>query len=259
MTSNLRSVLERLSRGEISPEAAALEVNLHSYREVGRMAKIDPCRSERIGVPEAILAEGKSPQDLAEIALSFLEASGTVLITRVSDEQLAALRKAPFPHGAKLVWEERARAMVVSLEGRKRSSGGKVGILSAGTADLPVAEEARVTAEFMGCETVSEYDVGVAGIHRLFPSLERMMDRDALVVAAGREGTLPAVVAGLVEVPVVGLPVSTGYGAGGGGEAALLSMLQSCSVMVVVNIDAGFVAGAFAAKIAKMAAKCRNM
>lgn len=259
MTSNLKSVLERLSRGEISPEAAALEVNLHSYREVGRMAKLDPCRSDRIGIPEAILAEGKSPPDLAEIALSFLEASGAVLITRVSDEQLAALRKAPFPYGAELVWEERARAMVVAMEGRKRSSGGKVGILSAGTADLPVAEEARVTAEFMGCETVSEHDVGVAGIHRLFPSLERMMDRDALVVAAGREGTLPAVVAGLVDVPVVGLPVSTGYGAGGGGEAALLSMLQSCSVMVVVNIDAGFVAGAFAAKIANRAANRSNI
>ncbi|UEC43966.1 MAG: Circadian phase modifier [Methanothrix sp.] len=259
MTSNLKAILERLSRGEISPEAAALEVNLHSYREVGRMAKIDPCRIDRIGVPEAILAEGKSPQDLAEIALSFFAASGAVLITRVSRDHLQALREAPFPDGARLVWEERAKAVVVTKEGWKRSSGGKVGILSAGTADLPVAEEARVTAEFMGCETISEYDVGVAGIHRLFPSLERMANVDALVVAAGREGTLPAVVAGLAEAPVVGLPVSTGYGAGGGGEAALLSMLQSCSVMVVVNIDAGFVAGAFAAKIASRAANRRNI
>ncbi|MDF0591813.1 nickel pincer cofactor biosynthesis protein LarB [Candidatus Methanocrinis natronophilus] len=259
MTSNLKAILERLSRGEISPEAAALEVNLHSYREVGRMAKIDPCRIDRIGIPEAILAEGKSPEDLTEIALSFFAASGAVLITRVSRDHLKALREAPFPDGADLVWEGRAKAVVVTKEGRERSSGGVVGILSAGTADLPVAEEARVTAEFMGCETISEYDVGVAGIHRLFPSLERMADVDSLVVAAGREGTLPAVVAGLVEAPVVGLPVSTGYGAGGGGEAALLSMLQSCSVMVVVNIDAGFVAGAFAAKIASRAANRRNI
>ena len=106
----------------------------------------------------------------------------------------------------------------------------------------------------MDCTVVSEYDVGVAGIHRLFPCLEKMSDVDAFVVAAGREGTLPAVVAGLVDAPVIGLPVSTGYGLGGNGLAALYSMLQSCSVLTVVNVDAGFVAGAFAAKIAKQKA-----
>jgi NCAIR mutase (PurE)-related protein len=131
---------------------------------------------------------------------------------------------------------------------------GKVGILAAGTADMPAAEEARVVAEEMGCTVLFEYDVGVAGIHRLFPCLERMADVDAFVVAAGREGTLPAVVAGLVEAPVIGLPVSTGYGLGGSGRAALYSMLQSCSVLTVVNIDAGFVAGAYAAKIARQKA-----
>jgi len=255
VTSNLKDILERFARGEISLDTAAREVNLHSYREVGKMAKLDPSRIDRIGIPEAILAEGKSPSDLVEIAHSFLEASDAVLITRISSEQLAALRAVPLPQGAEIRWEERAKAAVVSRGLPPKFSGRKVGILSAGTADIPVAEEARVTAELMGCETVAEYDVGVAGIHRLFPSLERMRDADALVVAAGREGTLPAVVAGLVEAPVIGLPVSTGYGAGGRGEAALLSMLQSCSVMVVVNIDAGFVAGAFAAKIASRAAK----
>jgi NCAIR mutase (PurE)-related protein len=254
VTSNLKEILERFARGEISLDAAARQVNLLSYREVGKMAKLDPGRADRIGIPEAILAEGKSASDLVEIALSFLETSRAVLITRVSPEQLAALREIPLPEGACLRWEERAKAAVIAREPLKKFSGGKVGILTAGTADIPVAEEARVTAEIMGCETVAEYDVGVAGIHRLFPSLEKMMDADALVVAAGREGTLPAVVAGLMEAPVVGLPVSTGYGAGGRGEAALLSMLQSCSVMVVVNIDAGFVAGAFAARIANRSA-----
>jgi len=107
----------------------------------------------------------------------------------------------------------------------------------------------------MGCEVLAEYDVGVAGIHRLFPCLERMLEVDAFVVAAGREGTLPAVVAGLVDAPVIGLPVSTGYGLGGNGLAALYSMLQSCSVITVVNVDAGFVAGAFAAKIAMQKAR----
>jgi hypothetical protein len=259
LTRNQRAVLERFARGEISLDEAAREVNLLSYREVGEMAKLDPRRVDRIGVPEAILAEGKGPSDLVAIALSFLEASRAVLITRVSPDQLAALREAPLPAGAELREEARAKAAVISKGWPPEPSGGKVGILSAGTADIPVAEEARVTAEMMGCKTEVEYDVGVAGIHRLFPSLEKMRDMDALVVAAGREGTLPAVVAGLMEAPVVGLPVSTGYGAGGGGEAALLSMLQSCSVMVVVNIDAGFVAGAFAAKIANQVANRINM
>lgn len=259
LTSNLRDVLERFARGEISLDEAAREANLLSYREVGEMAKLDPRRVDRIGVPEAILAEGKSPSDLVDIVLSFLVASKAVLVTRVSPDQLAALREAPLPPGAELREEARAKAAVISRGWPPEPSGGKVGVLSAGTADIPVAEEARVTAELLGCDTAVEYDVGVAGIHRLFPSLEKMLDRDALVVAAGREGTLPAVVAGLTEAPVVGLPVSTGYGAGGGGEAALLSMLQSCSVMVVVNIDAGFVAGAFAAKIANQAANRRNM
>jgi len=257
--SNFKEVLERFARGEISIDAAAREVNLFSYREVGKIAKLDPGRIDRIGVPEAILAEGKSPSDLVEIVLSFLEASKDVLITRVSSEQLVSLEEISLPEGASLRWEERAKAVIVSRGIPPKLSGGKVGILSAGTADIPVAEEARLTAEIMGCETVSEYDVGVAGIHRLFPSLETMMDADALVVAAGREGTLPAVVAGLTDVPVVGLPVSTGYGVGGKGEAALLSMLQSCSVMVVVNIDAGFVAGAFAARIANRAVLARNI
>jgi NCAIR mutase (PurE)-related protein len=259
LTLNLKEILERFARGEISLDSAVRQVNLISYREVGKMAKLDPGRIDRIGIPEAILAEGKSPSDRVEIALSFLEASKAVLITRVSSEQLADLMEIPLPEGTSLRWEERAKAVVITKEPHQKFSGGKVGILSAGTADIPFAEEARVTAEMMGCETVSEYDLGVAGIHRLFPSLEKMMDADALVVAAGREGTLPAVVAGLMEAPVVGLPVSTGYGAGGKGEAALLSMLQSCSVMVVVNIDAGFVAGAFAARIANRAAKGRNM
>ena len=123
-----------------------------------------------------------------------------------------------------------------------------------------MAEEAKEIAVEMGCAVTTLYDVGVAGIHRLFPELSKLMSGgvDAIVVAAGREGTLPAIVAGLVDVPVIGVPVSTGYGAGGKGEAALLSMLQSCSVLSVVNIDAGFVAGAFAARIANLAAKNRN-
>lgn len=252
--SGLRDILERFSRGEIDLEDALSRIRLLSYREVGSIAKIDHMREDRIDVPEAILAEGKRPDDLARIALEHLESTGKVIVTRVTEAHLSALRSIDLPENAELVWYENAKAVLLKA-GQIERTGGKVGILSAGTADIPVAEEARVTAEAMGCEVLTEYDVGVAGIHRLFPAMERMAGVDTMVVAAGREGTLPAVVAGLTDAPVIGLPVSTGYGAGGNGIAALLSMLQSCSVLVVVNIDAGFVAGAFAAKIANRIAR----
>ena len=253
MQESLRELLESFRKGEISLDETLSRVKLLSYRTVGEMAKLDVSRSDRIGIPEAILAEGKDKGDLAVISMAHLQATGSVIVTRVSPEQLLALRAEKLPEGAAFEHNPRARTVVIRL-GERKARAGKVGILAAGTADIPVAEEARVVAEEMGCEVLSEYDVGVAGIHRLFPCLERMLDVDAFVVAAGREGTLPAVVAGLVDAPVIGLPVSTGYGLGGGGLASLYSMLQSCSVLTVVNIDAGFVAGAYAAKIAKQKA-----
>ncbi len=255
MRSQLRDTLERLRRGEIEIDEAISRLRLISYREIGSIAKIDQMREERIGVPEAILAEGKRPEDLVRIALAHLEETGNVIITRVGEDHLNALKSIALPDNAEMLRYENARVVVLRA-GSREPSGGRVGILAAGTADIPVAEEARIIAEAMGCVVITEYDVGVAGIHRLFPALERMADVDVIIVAAGREGTLPAVVAGLTDAPVIGLPVSTGYGIGGDGIAALLSMLQSCSVLAVVNIDAGFVAGAFAAKIAnKIASK----
>jgi NCAIR mutase (PurE)-related protein len=245
----MRDLLERYAKGEISLDEALGQIKLLSCRTLGDMAKLDIGRADRIGVPEGILAEGKDKNDLAEIALAHLEETGSVIITRISPEQLRILKKKELPHGAVFEYNLRARTAVLRASERKQGSG-KVGILAAGTADIPVAEEAKVVAYEMGCKVVSEYDVGVAGIHRLFPCLEKMMNVDAIVVAAGREGTLPAVVAGIMEAPVIGLPVSTGYGIGGNGVAALMSMLQSCSVLTVVNIDAGFIAGAYAAKIA---------
>ena len=136
--------------------------------------------------------------------------------------------------------------------GTREEQGDVVGIITAGTSDIRVAEEARIIAEEMGCEVRTAYDVGAAGIHRLFPALKSVLAASVFIVCAGREGTLPAVVAGLVDKPVIGVPVSVGYGYMGEGKAALASMLQSCSVIAVVNIDAGFTAGAFAARIANM-------
>ncbi|VVB71641.1 N5-carboxyaminoimidazole ribonucleotide mutase [uncultured archaeon] len=247
---SLRDLLECFGRGEISLEEAIRRIRGVSVRSVGDVAKLDVCRARRIGIPEAILAEGKDKADLLAISLAHLEAVGSVIITRVSPDQLDVLKSANLPASAVFEHNPRARTVVIRL-GERKSCRGVVGILAAGTADIPAAEEARVVAEEMGCSVISEYDVGVAGIHRLFPCLEKMLDADAFVVVAGREGTLPTVVAGLVDAPVIGLPVSSGYGMGGGGLAALYSMLQSCSVLTVVNVDAGFVAGAFAAKIAQ--------
>lgn len=249
MESN-REILERYGRGELSLDEALKQIRIRDYRTVGEVAKLDICRTNRIGIPEAILAEGKDKSDLLAISLAHLEETGSVIITRVSSEQLVVLRSAKLPQRCVFEHNPRARTVVIRSADRPAPAG-MVGILAAGTADIPVAEEAKVVAEEMGCQVLSDYDVGVAGIHRLFPCLERMTDADAFVVAAGREGTLPAVVAGLVDAPVIGLPVSTGYGIGGGGLAALYSMLQSCSVLTVVNVDAGFVAGAYAAKIAR--------
>jgi hypothetical protein len=252
----MRGLLESFGRGEMTIEEieeAIGSIKVQRFLAVGDLAKLDVGRRDRIGIPEAILAEGKDGADLPSICLAHMEATGSVIITRVSAEQLAVLQAAKLPEGSEIEHNSRARTVVMRSKNRPAKRG-KVGILAAGTADIPVAEEARVVAEEMGCTTVFEYDVGVAGIHRLFPCLEKMADVDVLVVAAGREGTLPAVVAGLVEAPVIGLPVSTGYGLGGGGQAALYSMLQSCSVLTVVNIDAGFVAGAYAAKIARQKA-----
>ncbi len=249
----LRALLERYRAGEVPLEAAAREIEGLRLEAVGEIARIDLGRELRCGLPEAVLAEGKSVPQLAAIAVSHARAAGRCLVTRVSAEQGAAVRAAAAEAG--LLVEERSEAGIVIIsDGRERpTGGGMVGIVTAGTSDIPVAEEARAVAEEMGCTVRCAYDVGAAGIHRLFPALKDLLECHVFVVAAGREGTLPAVVAGLVDRPVIGLPVSTGYGFKGAGQAALGSMLQSCSVIAVVNIDAGFVAGAFAAQVARLA------
>ncbi|MCK5108344.1 MAG: nickel pincer cofactor biosynthesis protein LarB [Methanosarcinales archaeon] len=254
---SITSVLTRIKENEITIDEAEAQIQLLRFKEISRIARIDDQRAERTGVPEAILAEGKSSDDLVRIVQACLEGGGRILITRVSDAQIDALRSGIDPRPQTMEWSEQARTLVCARStAPPEKTGGRIGIITAGTADIPVAEEARVMADEMGCDVEMIYDAGAAGIHRLFPDLGNLIAKgvDAIVVAAGRDGTLPTVVAGLVPVPVIGLPVSVGYGAGGKGEAALLSMLQSCSVLAVVNIDAGFVAGAFAARIANLAA-----
>ncbi|WP_067052244.1 nickel pincer cofactor biosynthesis protein LarB [Methanofollis ethanolicus] len=251
----LREVLAAYAAGRISLDDTIDRISGLRVEKVGELARIDLGREVRCGIPEAVLAEGKETADLVAIMLKHAGAAGRCLATRVSPEQAEAVRAAAETAGLAFRHEERAQAVVLSKGGQPEKNGGIVAILTAGTADITVAEEARVVAEEMGCEVRTAYDVGAAGVHRLFPALKDLNGAHVYVVAAGREGTLPAVVAGLVDRPVIGVPVSTGYGFMGQGQAALASMLQSCSVLTVVNIDAGFVAGAHAALIASLAGR----
>ncbi len=256
---DLSDTLKKLKNNELSIEEAERQLRMTNFEVLSDIARVDVHRAKRTGIPEAVIADCKTCDEVVSIAWVHLKNEGRAIITRASDENYSALKKMVDETGLDIKWEKRARIVIIGNPVEK--TGGKVGVISAGTADIPVAEEARVIAEEMGCSVTTIYDVGVAGIHRLFPELTKLVQAgvDAIVVAAGREGTLPTIVSGLVEVPVVGVPVSTGYGAGGKGEAALLSMLQSCSVLTVVNIDAGFIAGAFAARIANLAAKNRSL
>jgi pyridinium-3,5-biscarboxylic acid mononucleotide synthase len=249
----IREILTAYAEGKLPLDAAVRELEGLRIEEIGTIARFDTGRRVRCGIPEVILAEGKEVRHLTQIAANTVEKTGRVLITRVSEVARAALQEMADKGGLITFWNQDASAMTLSrVDFQHVSTGGVVGIITAGTSDIRVAEEARVIAEEMGCRVLTAYDVGAAGIHRLFPALQGLLEAKVLVVAAGREGTLPAIVAGLVDRPVIGVPVSTGYGFMGKGEAALASMLQSCSVIGVVNIDAGFTAGALAARIANL-------
>jgi len=245
----IREILRMYRSGEVSEDEAAAAIEGLRIDVLDGMARIDAGRSVRCGMPEVVLAEGKDPLTFAEIMLAQVKTAGRCIATRVSPAHIEALRSR-LPPDIRMEHREAARAVILSTGNGPDPRGGTVAILTAGTSDIPVAEEARLIAEEMGCDVRTAYDVGVAGIHRLFSALKDLIPADVFIVAAGREGTLPAIVAGLVDRPVIGVPVSTGYGYMGGGEAALASMLQACSVLAVVNIDAGFTAGAFAAQVA---------
>lgn len=256
----MREILEKLKKGKISVKEAERLLKLTAIEQLGTMAKIDVNRDIRKGVPEVILAEGKTPKDTAEIALKTLSKKGRVIISRVDNKHVEATRKVT-PKGAVLKLHPKAALLVIKKRSFKtEKTGGKIGILAAGTSDIPVAEEARVIAEEMGCEVTTAHDVGVAGIHRLFPSLQKMVkkDVDVIITVAGREGALPSVVAGMVDVPIIAVPTSIGYGLGEKGISSLTAMLQACSLgLAVVNIDGGVAAGSVAALIANRVAKAK--
>ncbi len=233
----------------------------HSEHPTHRFVRPDFDRLGRKGVPEVILADRKTVEESLAIAREFLERTGRAILSRVP-EALEARLRAEFAGTAGLEWYAGARAAVLRRPDCPRpESGGRVGVLTAGTSDIPRAEEAALICREMGCQVFTVYDVGVAGLHRLFDPLERLLNEDGvdvLIVAAGMDGALPSVVSGLVPVPVIGLPTSVGYGLGGQGITALLSMLQTCAPgLSVVNIDNGVGAGAVAGLIANRVAAAR--
>lgn len=240
----VREILERFKRGELSLDETINALKSLLYKDLF-FAKIDTSRSLRRGFPEVIMAEGKSPEQVREIVLSYLDFEDNILITRANNKVFEALKDVP---GVKYYREAR----IIAIKRREVEKRGLVCIITGGTGDIPVAEEAAVTAEFFGANVVRIYDIGVAGIHRLFDKLEEIRKGDVIIVCAGMDAALFSVVAGLVEAPVIAVPTSTGYGASLGGLAALLSALNSCSPGVaVVNIDNGFGAGYIAALIVK--------
>jgi NCAIR mutase (PurE)-related protein len=234
----LRELLGQVRAGKLPVEAALERMRHLPFEDIG-FAKVDHHRALRHGMPEVIFAQGKTPQQVVAIAGSLLKGAKNILITRV-DQPTAALvkrkiRKAEhFPLSRTIrVWGDR------TVRGK-----GKIAVVCAGTSDIPVAEEARITAEVMGNEVVAIHDIGVAGIHRLMSNRQRLTEARVVVVVAGMEGALPSVVGGLVSCPVIAVPTSVGYGASFNGLAALLAMLNSCaSNVTVVNIDNGFGAG----------------
>lgn len=246
------------------PLSSALEQGLRDSEssDIPSIIEIRPDieREQRKGTPEVIFGESKEVSLIIVMARRLLAGSGRAIISRVQPEVVDALREA-FQE-CTLRIREAARAVVIYRPGyERRKTGGHVGVISAGTSDIPVAEEAALVAEEMGCQVTCIYDVGVAGLHRLMGPLRDLLfaEVDVIIVAAGMDGALPSVVAGLVPVPVIGLPTSIGYGMGGKGVAALLSMLQTCAPgLSVVNIDNGVGAGMTAALIANRVAWARE-
>ena len=249
----MMDVLKKLVSGEISIEDGEKELRMLTIERIENAA-LDIHRKYRRGIPEVVLGEGKEARDIVEIVKVLVERNGYALVTRINNysELRSQLEGFEFDYNGK------ARTLLVKKRKYSIPKNGKVGILAAGTVDIPVAEEVKVVAEIMGCEVFKAYDVGIAALHRVFEPLKEMMEKkvSAIVVVAGMEGALPSVVSSLIAVPVIGVPTSVGYGMGEKGIGALTTMLQTCSPgLAVVNIDNGFGAGVFAGLIARMS-KC---
>lgn len=244
---SIRKLFLQVRQGKLSPDDAVSRLRHLPFEDLG-FAKVDHHRALRTGIPEVVLGEGKSPVQVAGIFARLASQGGNVLATRASPKQFAAVRRKVL----KAEYRELARAIMLQRD-RTKYGKGMIVVVSAGTSDIPVAEEALVTAEVMGNDVQHVYDVGVAGIHRLLSNRRSLTRARVVIVCAGMEGALPSVVGGLVGVPVIAVPTSVGYGASFKGLAALLGMMNSCASNVsVVNIDNGFGAGYVASLINRL-------
>lgn len=248
----MREILKKFKSGELSIDEVEKKLKLSYLDEVENIYKLDFNRKSRTGVPEVVYGGGKKTEDIANILLKLAENNGTALATRVNDINgvIQLLNNIKEKDKFIIHINERAKTISLTKKNYKVNNIGKIGILTAGTSDIPVAEEAYEAAKLMGCKVLIDYDVGIAGIHRLTKPLKKMIKEDVccIIVVAGMEGALPSVVASMVDIPVIGVPTSTGYGIK---ETPLLTMLHSCAPgLAVVNIDNGFGAGIFAGLIA---------
>ncbi len=256
----IHEILESLKEGKISVSNAKKLLSLYSIEEVEGIAKIDVDRRKRRGIPEVVFAETKELDETKKIAKKVLEKTNSVIISRIKKEDYPKMVSFSKRLKVKIKTGKNSSSILLFKKPIK-FQGGRVGIMTAGTSDIGVAEESRLMCEAMNCKCITSYDVGVAGIQRIFPVLKKMIDEDVdcIIVAAGMEGALATLVSTLVDIPIIGIPTSVGYGYGEKGIAALASMLQSCSLgLSVVNIDNGIAAGGIAANIANRAIKKNN-
>src|SRR3989449_7455261 len=231
-----------LARFDAGFKGLTNRTSLLAIKRVARIAHLDVGRELRKGLPEIILAEGKTPQEVAEIVGAMVKRTGRAIVSRATKKHLRLIRAKRIPKSRIQFFEGSGMILAKLNSYRGKETGGRLGLLTAGTSDIPVAEEAKVIAEEMGCKTRVYYDVGVAGLHRLFKPLSDLVKRDSygIPAVAAREGALPTVVAGLVDVPVIGIPTSRSYGFGDKGIAAFAARLHACSLGIdVVNIDGG--------------------
>ncbi|MEG4632571.1 nickel pincer cofactor biosynthesis protein LarB [Microcoleus sp. AR_TQ3_B6] len=252
----LQKLLESVAAGDVSPSSALEKLKYFDFEQVGDFAKIDHHRTLRTGFPEVIWGPGKTPDQIVEIIEAMRGRNPAVMATRIELEVFEQLQQ-KIPD---LCYYQKARICAISANSPTPQHPGTVTIISAGTADLPVAEEAAVTAQLCGFQVRRLWDVGVAGIHRLLSNRHVIADADVLIAVAGMEGALASVVAGLADCPVIAVPTSVGYGASFGGIAPLLTMLNSCAAGVgVVNIDNGFGAAILACQILRTAGRVGRM
>ena len=247
----IQEILESLEKGNISSSTAKKMLSLYSIEKIEEIANIDINRRKRKGIPEVIFAETKQLEDIKKILKIAMQKTNSIMVSRINKEDYSKIIS--FCKRLKInVKKGKNSSSLLLFKKPIKFHGGNVGIITAGTSDIGIAEEARLMCEAMNCKCITSYDVGVAGIQRIFPILKEMIEKevDCIIVAAGMEGALATLVSSMVDVPVIGLPTSVGYGYGEKGIAALASMLQSCSLgLSVVNIDNGIAAGAIAANI----------